>query len=58
MEANFRAVDETLARLFEVKLPEAATSRWERPALVPARAPAFVREVTARCWKAAATISR
>jgi pyruvate-ferredoxin/flavodoxin oxidoreductase len=47
VEANFRAVDETLARLFEVKLPEAATSRWERPALVAAHAPAFVREVTA-----------
>ena len=47
VEANFRAVDETLARLFEVKLPEAATSRWERPALVADHAPAFVREVTA-----------
>ena len=47
VDANFRAVDETLARLFEVKLPEAATSRWERPALVAAHAPAFVREVTA-----------
>ena len=28
-------------------MPEAATSRWERPALVAAHAPAFVREVTA-----------
>ena len=47
VEANYRAIDETLARLFEVKLPDAASSRWERPALVADHAPAFVREVTA-----------
>jgi len=28
---NYRAVDETLANLFEVKIPAAATSTWERP---------------------------
>jgi pyruvate-ferredoxin/flavodoxin oxidoreductase len=44
---NFQAVDDTLARLFEVKLPAAATSDFERPPIVPASAPAFVREVTA-----------
>ena len=32
VQANFRAVDDTLARLFEVTVPAAATSRWERPA--------------------------
>jgi pyruvate-ferredoxin/flavodoxin oxidoreductase len=47
VEANFRAVDETVARLFEVTLPDAASSLWERPALVADHAPAFVREVTA-----------
>ena len=45
---NFQAVDDTLARLFEVRLPADATSRFERPPIVPASAPEFVREVTAR----------
>jgi len=45
---NFQAVDDTLARLFEVPLPTDATSRFERPPIVPADAPIFVREVTAR----------
>ncbi|HTW27708.1 MAG TPA: pyruvate:ferredoxin (flavodoxin) oxidoreductase, partial [Acetobacteraceae bacterium] len=44
---NFRAVDETLARLFEVALPAAATSRFDPPPVVPADAPAFIRAVTA-----------
>jgi pyruvate-ferredoxin/flavodoxin oxidoreductase len=47
VQANFRAVDETLARLFEVTVPGAATSAWERPAVVADHAPAFAREVTA-----------
>ena len=45
---NFQAVDDTLARLFEVRLPAAATSHFERPPIVPAGAPDFVRRVTAR----------
>ena len=36
---NFQAVDDTLARLFEVHLPADATSRFERPPIVPAHAP-------------------
>ena len=47
VQANFRAVDDTLARLFEVQAPEVATSRWEPPSVVPAHAPEFVRRVTA-----------
>ena len=47
VEANYRAVDETLARLFEVAVPSSASSRWERAPAVPAAAPQFVREVTA-----------
>ena len=47
VQANFRAVDDTLARLFEVEVPAAASSRWERPPVVPDDAPEFVREVTA-----------
>jgi pyruvate-ferredoxin/flavodoxin oxidoreductase len=44
---NFRAVDDTLDRLFAVPVPAAASSNWERQSPVPADAPAFVREVTA-----------
>jgi len=45
---NFEAVDGTLARLSEVKVPTAATSDWNRPPAVPANAPAFVQAVTAK----------
>ena len=44
---NFQAVDDTLARLFEVPIPAEASSRFERPPLVPVSAPEFVRQVTA-----------
>ena len=44
---NFEAVDHALAHLFEVTVPAAATSAWDRPPIVPADAPDFVREVTA-----------
>ena len=47
VKANFRAVDDTLERLFEVAVPEAATGRFDLAPLVPEHAPAFVREVTA-----------
>ena len=46
VQANFRAVDETLERLFEVTVPDAATSRYDRTPAVPEHAPVFVREVT------------
>ena len=48
---NFQAVDDTLTRLFEVQFPGRATSRWERPPSVPASAPDFVRNVTARMFE-------
>ena len=47
IQKNFDAVDQTIDRLFEVKVPAAANSGWERPPAVPARAPEFVRTVTA-----------
>jgi len=43
VQRNYQA----LANLSEVKLPVRVTSNWERPPVVPARAPAFVRNVTA-----------
>ncbi len=45
---NFAAVDATLEQLFEVHVPEAVSSTWERAPAVPETAPRFVREVTAR----------
>jgi len=48
VQKNFAAVDGTLARLFEVKVPAAVTSNHDRLELVPANAPEFVRRVTAR----------
>ena len=48
VQQNFRAVDAALARLHEVEVPAAPTSRFERPPTVPADAPEFVRNVTAK----------
>jgi pyruvate-ferredoxin/flavodoxin oxidoreductase len=48
---NFQAVDDTLARLFEVTVPRDATSSWDRPPTVPATAPEFVRQVTAKMFE-------
>jgi pyruvate-ferredoxin/flavodoxin oxidoreductase len=45
---NYEAVDGTLDRLFEVKVPAAATSAWDRPPIVPKVAPEFVQAVTAK----------
>jgi pyruvate-ferredoxin/flavodoxin oxidoreductase len=47
VKKNYRAVDETLANLFEVKIPAAATSTWERPPVVASEAPEFVHKLTA-----------
>jgi len=44
---NFAAVDAALAQLYEVKVPPTATSAIETRPVVPAGAPAFVRDVTA-----------
>jgi pyruvate-ferredoxin/flavodoxin oxidoreductase len=45
---NFAAVEQTLARLSEVRVPEVATATRLRSPLVPDEAPDFVRRVTAR----------
>jgi pyruvate-ferredoxin/flavodoxin oxidoreductase len=45
---NFRAVDQTLEHLHEVRVPERVTSRYDLPLPVAAHAPAFVQEVTAK----------
>jgi pyruvate-ferredoxin/flavodoxin oxidoreductase len=45
---NFAAVDQTLAELSQVTVPERVTSHRRRLPVVPPDAPAFVRDVTAR----------
>ncbi len=45
---NFEAVEQTLANLFEVQVPAAATSPIERPPAVPPEAPEFVKSFTAK----------
>ena len=44
---NIEAVDNSLAALHEVPIPERVSSNREAPAIVPADAPEFVRNVTA-----------
>lgn len=45
---NYDAVDHALEHLFEVRVPAAATSAFDRPPIVPEHAPEFVQLVTAR----------
>jgi pyruvate-ferredoxin/flavodoxin oxidoreductase len=47
VQQNYAAVDQTLANLFEVKVPAKVTSTIEMPPVVSAKAPAFVQKVTA-----------
>jgi len=48
---NFQAVDDTLARLHEVRVPAEASSSFDRADPVPTSAPDFVRQVTARMFE-------
>jgi pyruvate-ferredoxin/flavodoxin oxidoreductase len=48
IDKNFKAVDETLANLHEVKIPAEVSSTCEIPVVVSAKAPKFVKEVTAK----------
>jgi pyruvate-ferredoxin/flavodoxin oxidoreductase len=48
VEQNFAAVDGALARLKEVRVPDAVSSSFDRQPVVPDSAPDFVRQVTAR----------
>ena len=47
VEANWKAIDETIANLHKVSIPTAATSDFEMPEPVGAHAPDFVKRVTA-----------
>jgi pyruvate-ferredoxin/flavodoxin oxidoreductase len=48
LQRNYEAVDQTLANLFEVQVPEHTTSTFEMPQVVSDEAPNFVKHVTAR----------
>ncbi len=48
VQQNFQAVDQTLANLFEVKVPNKVTSAIEMPPVVSDRAPEYVKQVIAR----------
>jgi pyruvate-ferredoxin/flavodoxin oxidoreductase len=47
VEANWKAIDETIANLHKVEVPDTVSSSHEMPEAVPAFAPEFVRKVTA-----------
>ena len=47
VKKNYNAVDQTLAHLFEVQVPEQANSSITRPPVVSPKAPEFVQKVTA-----------
>ncbi|OGO33394.1 MAG: pyruvate:ferredoxin (flavodoxin) oxidoreductase, partial [Chloroflexi bacterium RBG_16_56_8] len=47
VQKNFAAVDGTLERLYEVKVPDKVTSTFDMRPPVPAEAPEFVQKVTA-----------
>ncbi len=48
VQMNFAAVDQTLANLYEVPVPEKITSKLQLLPPVPKNAPEFVQEVTAK----------
>jgi pyruvate-ferredoxin/flavodoxin oxidoreductase len=48
IKQNFAAVDQTLAHLYQVKIPLQVTSTLEMPSIVPIDAPPFVQEVIAK----------
>jgi len=47
VQANFAAVDAAVAHMHEVIVPDAPTSTFERPPVVPDYAPEFIKDVTA-----------
>ena len=48
VNTNFAAVDNALPKLYEVKVPSEATSKLKKRPPVPAEAPKFVQDVTAK----------
>ncbi len=47
VEMNYNAVDQAIANLHEITVPDVVTSTWHKPPLVPEEAPEFLKKVTA-----------
>jgi pyruvate-ferredoxin/flavodoxin oxidoreductase len=47
VDANWKAIDETIANLHKIEVPATVTSTHDMPEAVPAFAPEFVRKITA-----------
>ncbi len=45
VQMNYNAVDQTLAHLHEVTVPNSVTATWDRPAIVPEEAPDYMKDV-------------
>lgn len=50
VQKNFAAVDQTLANLFEVKVPSSVTSQITKPPVVSDKAPEFVKRVSSTIY--------
>jgi pyruvate-ferredoxin/flavodoxin oxidoreductase len=48
VKKNYEAVEQTLANLFEVKVPAESSSEFDKPPVVPVEAPEFVQSFTGR----------
>jgi len=48
VKKNFAAVDQTLANLYQVKVPAEVSSTIQKPLVVPSQAPDFVQRITAK----------
>ena len=48
VEMNYRAIDNTLAAMYQVDVPGKVSSHTEREEIVPEHAPEFVREITSK----------
>ncbi|MBN1464281.1 pyruvate:ferredoxin (flavodoxin) oxidoreductase, partial [candidate division KSB1 bacterium] len=48
VQMNYKAVDQTLEHLHQVKVPDAVTSSKEMPPIVPIDSPEFVRDVVSK----------
>ncbi|MBD3165689.1 pyruvate:ferredoxin (flavodoxin) oxidoreductase, partial [bacterium] len=50
VQMNYNAVDQTLANLHEVDVPDQVTSDWERPPIVPDEAPEYMKNVLGKIY--------
>jgi pyruvate-ferredoxin/flavodoxin oxidoreductase len=51
VQKNYDAVDQAIANLYQVEVPDQVTSTFDRPPVVPKEAPEFIQYVTATIMK-------